>query len=755
MILESIHIIAFGGMRNRDFDLSEGVNVFAGNNESGKSSAAMFLKFVFYGLSSRQSRTLGTSERQRWVNRETGQAAGYLTIRTGEGKRYRLERALITSDDGPARERIRIIEQTTGNTVTGQNPGEFFFGMPEDVFVDTCFVSQYLPVKPDIMGGASRGAVENLLTSADENIDVRRAVKKLETGRRELLTRTGGEITELRERRGALLAERNSAADRAAEILSVSASLDDIKKRIAELEVDRERCEKVFRALDAITVKRRIDAAEDARSRKNGLSRAVAELDDAVGESGSPEEAICEAERDIRTYREQRAAFEEQFASIGDESEDSGDLRQIQKEGMPDPSDAVEEVRRTDAAARVQLIAAVASLVSGLIGAAAACFLYSFNIDVYFIPLVVALLLVSLGVAFVALHVKTKERLTRMLKEWNAESAEEIEIAVQERITVLDRERMVSLEKNRLETVLTAAKAKADAAEEKLRTMARAALTEPSDDLDEIIAALHRGVEEQKNERAAMSESIVNLEGRLSVLNEQLTGVDSQQVLAEAEAALKTEEGRYADSLDADGVKQITKEREFTESALKSAMTRRTNLEEKLAELGRLTRTPDELTTEIAALDERIDELTLRHDACEMAKDALTSAGESMRSGVLPRLAENAAELVRGAVQTYDGVALDDNFACSLKTGDEMTPQELLSRGTSDLSYLALRIALTGELFRNEQPPMVLDETFAHIDRSRTEAFMRQLKDRQYLIFTCREEEIAAATAIGDRVILL
>ena len=46
MILKSLHIISFGGLRNRDIDLSGGVNVIDGANESGKSSAAMFNKVV-------------------------------------------------------------------------------------------------------------------------------------------------------------------------------------------------------------------------------------------------------------------------------------------------------------------------------------------------------------------------------------------------------------------------------------------------------------------------------------------------------------------------------------------------------------------------------------------------------------------------------------------------------------------------------------------------------------------------------------
>ena len=177
MILKSLHIISFGGLTNRDFDLSPGVNVFEGENESGKSSAAMFIKFIFYGLSSKSSKSTGMSEKKRYINTSTGQAAGYIMAETDAGKLYRLERAIITSDTSAPRERVRIIDQSTGEIITGQNPGEYFFGVSADVFVNTCFLSQAGDAKPEAGSfgqSAKGGVIGNMLTSADENTDIAR-----------------------------------------------------------------------------------------------------------------------------------------------------------------------------------------------------------------------------------------------------------------------------------------------------------------------------------------------------------------------------------------------------------------------------------------------------------------------------------------------------------------------------------------------------------------------------------------------------
>ena len=76
---------------------------------------------------------------------------------------------------------------------------------------------------------------------------------------------------------------------------------------------------------------------------------------------------------------------------------------------------------------------------------------------------------------------------------------------------------------------------------------------------------------------------------------------------------------------------------------------------------------------------------------------------------------------------------------------------DYLSKGTSDLTYLALRSALCDEIFRAESPMLVMDETFAHFDKERLTATLSLLNQRQCLVFTCRDAEIHAAKELGYR----
>ena len=127
-----------------------------------------------------------------------------------------------------------------------------------------------------------------------------------------------------------------------------------------------------------------------------------------------------------------------------------------------------------------------------------------------------------------------------------------------------------------------------------------------------------------------------------------------------------------------------------------------------------------------------------------------------MRSGVIPQIAARASEMIRAAtLGAHDTLALDSDFDAGLASGDDVITSSLLSRGTSDLSYIALRISIAEKLFLKESPIMVFDESFAHIDRERTEAAFRLLSCNQYVILTCRSDDTEAAATTGARVINL
>ncbi len=758
MKLTLLHIISFGGLNNYDIRLDDGVNVLYGPNESGKSSAAMFVKFVFYGLSSKAPRG-ESSERDRYINRLTGQAAGYLLLETDDGTEYRVERAILTSDDAPARERVRIINRATGETVTGQNPGEYFFGVTEDVFMNTCFVGQ-------VAGNSPRPqvqALENLLTSADENVDIRKAVRTLDNVRREICRKNGngGELNELRAKRAALAGEMQNTADTSAEILRVSTSLDDIKKRIRELEENQQTCTGIFAALDKILLRRRIETAAQIEQNIAALRSTVDELDaSALGMEFT--EAVDEAERDIRRYMETCAAYS--LSGDGDSAFPDTDEFDLPEEAEHDPepfsgdAQPVETAHRLDSSAHTQFTAALVFFLAGLFGFAASLLMYWFNTDAYIVPLVMTLAFVTSGVVFIVLHTRSSAALTRLLNDWNAASTEELEQLFADPEPEEEEEEEPSDEDLSEDTpedpAFLQTKERFESAVSKVSELCKAAGIDEHDNLTDTLTDLRTAADDIRRDREAMTTKLSNLTGKLEVLNEQLAGVDRLQAEYEYQEVLKTPHGRTADKLTADEVKALMKERDFTAAALRSAEQRRSDLETQLANLGTPTYTPDEAATALDELDRRIEELSLRHDACELAKTALLQASESMRSDVIPKIAANASILLSGATSgTHETLTLDSDWNAGCSTDTDILTADHLSQGTSDLAYLALRIALAEEIFQKETPFLIFDESFSHIDVSRIRGIVSLLLDGQHLILTCRREEAEAAEIAGAAIL--
>ena len=750
MQLKSLHIVSFGGLRNRDIELSEGVNVIEGANEAGKTSAAMFIKFIFYGLSSKSPKTDGASERVRFVNRDTMQAAGYIMAVSSDGTEYRLERVLNMSDGQTPREKIRIINQTTGETISGENPGEYFFGVPENVFVGTAFVSQNKPVKPDVAGeGTSKGSVENLLTSADENVDIKRAVKKLDAVRKELCHKkgSGGEISDLREKRSALIAERDGNAAKAAEILSATSSVNDIKARIAELEETQIKHSKIYSALEKLEVKHRFDALDSTAGQISDISDSIKMIDDSpIG--GSFEEKLLSAERDIRAFDEEENAYNKKLPELPESDDDVV---------IPDGDAAITKANRSWKKAHGLFIAAAVFLVGGIAALLAALAMYVTNTGKFMIPAGIAAILALTGIALFIIRSGYSSALNDLLGEWDAESADDMESAVYEKIAALEAEQALIDEKRALTDSIERSRLRSIAAEEKLADLARSVNAAVSTDKYALLETLRGLCDSAKNERASLVTKSDKLKGRLEVLSEQLEGIDRTSAMADAAAALADETGITASRMTPDDIKSLDREKEFTDTALRSAIKRKESLDARLAELGKLSRTPDESETLINSLDERIEELTLRRDACSIAQDALVRAGEAMRSGVLPRISANASAMIADCTEKYSRLTVDNAFSCGLAEGDDLKTAEFFSRGTGDLAYIALRLALAEEVFRAERPTLIFDESFAHVDSGRLKNVIRMLStgEDQHLVFTCRSEEAEAARSLDCAVITL
>lgn len=183
---------------------------------------------------------------------------------------------------------------------------------------------------------------------------------------------------------------------------------------------------------------------------------------------------------------------------------------------------------------------------------------------------------------------------------------------------------------------------------------------------------------------------------------------------------------------------------------LKSQRNRASELTEDIAEKkGRLAVIGDPVTlrSEIQRLEKKRDQIQKEYEEIELARTVLKEADEEVQREFAPELGKLASEYMSFVTDgRYEGVLLNRNFSALAKTKDDAVAREAeyLSAGTSDLLYLAVRLAFCELAFPDsESCPLILDDALNNMDDNRYEQAMRLLgeiaKERQVILFTCRQ----------------
>ena len=116
MYIKEINIKTFGGIENKTYNFSDGLNVLFGANESGKSTVIAFIKYIFYGFSGRKS------EFKRYVPLSGEPMCGSITV-CGDNCEYEIFR----TSKGAKAKQISVVNKVNGDVMSAdfaQNIGK-------------------------------------------------------------------------------------------------------------------------------------------------------------------------------------------------------------------------------------------------------------------------------------------------------------------------------------------------------------------------------------------------------------------------------------------------------------------------------------------------------------------------------------------------------------------------------------------------------------------------------------------------------
>lgn len=146
MKLIKCYVSSFGKLKDFHYDFNDGINTIKQDNGWGKSTLAVFIKAMFYGLDGSSKRTISDNERKKfkpWNSTET--FGGYVQFAWGD-KEYKLERYFGNKE---AEDTVALVDVKTGKSFSNtDNLGKRIFEIDAEGFsLTTYFVQKDLESK--------------------------------------------------------------------------------------------------------------------------------------------------------------------------------------------------------------------------------------------------------------------------------------------------------------------------------------------------------------------------------------------------------------------------------------------------------------------------------------------------------------------------------------------------------------------------------------------------------------------------------
>ena len=177
---------------------------------------------------------------------------------------------------------------------------------------------------------------------------------------------------------------------------------------------------------------------------------------------------------------------------------------------------------------------------------------------------------------------------------------------------------------------------------------------------------------------------------------------------------------------------------------LSSARKQLADCDKRIAEIERMVeKLPDEEST-LERAEETLKAYVEKHALLADTMAMLQTAEQSLKDRYVAPIKEKFSRYAEALERVLDEkVSMDQDFRVVFERGGEARSDRHLSAGERSLCALCLRLALVDNMYETEQPFIVMDDPFVHLDdehMGRTAALLKELsKDRQIIYFCCHD----------------
>lgn len=311
MVIQSIHLWAFGRIREDSWTFSPGFQVIYGENESGKTTLMDAFQMAFYG-SDRRTEDPRTNLRKRYLSDREGESRVQIRLRTRAGMSLRLDRTFGRTQ---SRDRVSLIDEETGKEIPlerSQEPGAFLFDMDAETFRRTLFIDSGAgPMASDRGRDSLQEKIGRMASSGQEDLSLSAVIKNLEEEVGSLRSKSGhrGLLVDLEKERDRLMEEKGRAVRREEEEA-------DLARRLASLKAHAERIRE-----------------EAGRERSADLAQLAKKQEENRGKEEVLQDSIKRLERNRQSLLEEKNQKEGKLSfmesSLGQNREEGEDLAQL------------------------------------------------------------------------------------------------------------------------------------------------------------------------------------------------------------------------------------------------------------------------------------------------------------------------------------------------------------------------------------------------------------------------------------------
>lgn len=767
MRIQKLYIKEYGALSDKEIVFTDGINLLEGSNESGKSTILSFIRFMLYGLP-RRAAGESVSEREKALSWKNGIAEGAMEL-VSCGKSYRIERKGQLRG-GSTRETYgetcRILDLETGAEVfKGEIPGKLFLGITGEMFLTTACIRQLECT--DIDSDEINSSLENLLFSADEEIDTQKIQGKLDDLRRALLYKNGkgGKIFELETQKALLENRLENAKKNAKDIIAKEATVEKLKAVSEKAKQQFEEADARLRLYETATTLRRF---ETLHSYEKQYEEQEAALETLCREKGY-QNALPDRETlgviDRFTTALSDAAQKHRFAAAAEKqavNAPSGDINlahfyeKADEEGGKDT--LCSRFLRATRKRKHTIVRAVILLILGVLAfAAGALTVFTDLFSAYnsYMPFLLygfvgaGLLLTLFGILSVSSAAKTKKTIAVLVGKIGLTATDVNGASLEAHIEACRKN--FELCKTYDETLLAAQKAHKEATEfldgrleNTYRMLASIGVSCETKTPDALLSQLRETYENLFTicgEKEKIESKMNALRDLIDELHETLKDVN--------EGALSASVGRRkpAEILGGLDLEKIRFAYDYSKTQHTLNEQKKIALEKELIALTSTAENPARVNAKLSEVISELETSRLKLNAIVMAGETLGVASENLRRNVTPKLRIRAGELMEKMTGgKYRDLGISGDMKITVITDHTTRNIDALSKGTRDAAYLALRLSLAEMVCEKNMPPLLFDESFTQLDETRTEAMLQMLAEYskdgiQTILFTCHKRE--------------